>query len=489
MRILGPDVSPRRFPMDSDEVSLRRVIGLKKDQLYMNGRLASSRTEVQGALEAAGFSSSNPYYIVKQGQISRVACCSPKERLHLVREVAGAGVYTDKRRKAEEELANTQGFLREVGGSLREVTTRVEQLREEKEALEEWRRVDKERRVVEVAMVEADADEARSKLAKCKLADKAPEEVQELEALENRLMEKKKLVEDLRMEKQDVEAEVKIRRQTCEELLARREVLRLEEADMADEAPAEVEEELRSRCQALAGRRDEQGTRLAEVAERADQEEETLARATREREAAYRRLGRSKQFPTREARDAWIQGEVAAIQVGMGEKQRRLEELREDVVEAQGSMKKAERLEETRAEVEERVGAAHGQLTELLRETAELRRRHGAASSQLPELHRRLAGEEAAARSHRARLAGLGGLQQVLQGAESLTTVLQQVPALEGAYHGMVSRCIFHLQSLEIDFFCGCSCDIANYRTNYRNYRVFFFTGGTRLVPPKKFKC
>ena len=123
--------------MDSDEVSLRRVIGLKKDQLYMNGRLASSRTEVQGALEAAGFSSSNPYYIVKQGQISRVACCSPKERLHLVMEVAGAGVYTDKRRKAEEELANTQGFLREVGGSLREVTTRVEQLREEKEALED----------------------------------------------------------------------------------------------------------------------------------------------------------------------------------------------------------------------------------------------------------------------------------------------------------------------------------------------------------------
>ena len=337
--------------MDSDEVSLRRVIGLKKDQLYMNGRLASSRTEVQGALEAAGFSCSNPYYIVKQGQISRVACCSAKERLRLVREVAGAGVYTDKRRKAEEELANTQTLIKEVGGSMGEVTRRVEKLGEEKEALEEWRRVDKERRAVEAAMVEADADEARSKLAKCKVVDEAPEEVQELEAVENSLAETKKLVEDLRVEKQEVEAEVKTRRQACDVLLARKEELELEETDMADEAPAEVAEELRSRCRALAGRRGELGTGLAEEAERADREEERLTRATREREAAYRRLGRSKQFPTREARDAWIQGEVAAIQAGVEEKRRRLEEVREDVVEGKVSLEGAEKVEETRGEV------------------------------------------------------------------------------------------------------------------------------------------
>ena len=74
----------RRFPIDCDEVRIRRVIGSKKDQFFMNGKLASSRSEVQGTLEAAGFSLSNPYYIVKQGQISKVACCSGKDRLKLV---------------------------------------------------------------------------------------------------------------------------------------------------------------------------------------------------------------------------------------------------------------------------------------------------------------------------------------------------------------------------------------------------------------------
>ena len=56
----------RRFPLDCDEVSLRRVVGLKKDQLFLNGKAASSKTEVRSNLEAAGFSCSNPYYVVKQ---------------------------------------------------------------------------------------------------------------------------------------------------------------------------------------------------------------------------------------------------------------------------------------------------------------------------------------------------------------------------------------------------------------------------------------
>ena len=56
----------RRFPLDCDEVSLRRVVGLKKDQLFLNGKAATSKTEVRSNLEAAGFSCSNPYYVVRQ---------------------------------------------------------------------------------------------------------------------------------------------------------------------------------------------------------------------------------------------------------------------------------------------------------------------------------------------------------------------------------------------------------------------------------------
>lgn len=51
--------------IDKNEVYLRRVIGAKKDQYFLN-RKAVTKLDVMNLLESAGFSRSNPYYIVKQ---------------------------------------------------------------------------------------------------------------------------------------------------------------------------------------------------------------------------------------------------------------------------------------------------------------------------------------------------------------------------------------------------------------------------------------
>lgn len=55
--------------IDKDEVYLRRVIGSKKDQYFLNKKIVT-RNDVMNLLESAGFSRSNPYYIVKQGKVS-----------------------------------------------------------------------------------------------------------------------------------------------------------------------------------------------------------------------------------------------------------------------------------------------------------------------------------------------------------------------------------------------------------------------------------
>ena len=56
------------FQIDKDEVYLRRVIGSKKDQYFLNKKIVT-RSDVMNLLESAGFSRSNPYYIVKQGKV------------------------------------------------------------------------------------------------------------------------------------------------------------------------------------------------------------------------------------------------------------------------------------------------------------------------------------------------------------------------------------------------------------------------------------
>lgn len=56
------------FQIEHEEIYLRRVIGAKKDQYFLNKKVVP-RSEVMNLLESAGFSNSNPYYIVKQGKV------------------------------------------------------------------------------------------------------------------------------------------------------------------------------------------------------------------------------------------------------------------------------------------------------------------------------------------------------------------------------------------------------------------------------------
>lgn len=73
------------FQFDKDEVRLRRMIGPKKDQYLIDGK-GVTKQDVMNLLESAGFSRSNPYYIVKQGKVSDlcIGCAGFDQILFLV---------------------------------------------------------------------------------------------------------------------------------------------------------------------------------------------------------------------------------------------------------------------------------------------------------------------------------------------------------------------------------------------------------------------
>ena len=58
------------------------------------------KTDVMNLLESAGFSRSNPYYIVKQGRINQMAVAPDSQRLKLLREVAGTRVYDERKEES-----------------------------------------------------------------------------------------------------------------------------------------------------------------------------------------------------------------------------------------------------------------------------------------------------------------------------------------------------------------------------------------------------
>ena len=110
------DNSDHRFQTqeNSDEVVLRRCIGLKKDEFFLQ-RKRTTRNEIQSLLEGAGFSKSNPYFIVQQGKVQALCTMSDENRLRLLKEVAGTTVYDE--RKAESCLLYTSPSPRDLSTS------------------------------------------------------------------------------------------------------------------------------------------------------------------------------------------------------------------------------------------------------------------------------------------------------------------------------------------------------------------------------------
>jgi len=131
--------------IDKEEIFLRRVIGAKKDQYFLNKKVVP-RNEVVNLLESAGFSSSNPYYIVKQGKINQMATAADSYRLKLLREVAGTRVYDERKEESLNLLRETDSKVEKISEYLKTIEDRLQTLEEEKEELKEYQKWDKTRR-------------------------------------------------------------------------------------------------------------------------------------------------------------------------------------------------------------------------------------------------------------------------------------------------------------------------------------------------------
>jgi structural maintenance of chromosome 3 (chondroitin sulfate proteoglycan 6) len=142
------DNSDNRFPTGKDTLTLRRTIGLKKDE-YTIDRKAATKTEVENLLTSAGFSRSNPYYIVPQGRITWLTGSKDSERLDLLKEVAGTAVYEENRKESMRLIEETEWKRAKIDEMLAYIDERIGELSGEKETLAAYLEVDKEKRTFE----------------------------------------------------------------------------------------------------------------------------------------------------------------------------------------------------------------------------------------------------------------------------------------------------------------------------------------------------
>ncbi|KAI5450826.1 Structural maintenance of chromosomes protein 3 [Naganishia albida] len=359
------DNSDGRFPTSLPETILRRTIGLKKDE-YTLDRKSASKAEVLNLLESAGFSRSNPYYIVPQGRITSLTNMKDTERLDLLKEIAGTSVYENKRQESLKILEETNGKKEKITELLDRIKERLAELQEEQRELKQFQTEDKKRRCLEYTLYQKELEEVDQALARIEDGRRADvdNDNQKRQEFISREQEIKTLETDL--------ADARRRLTTAQRALASSQTdhsdlirARTELECQLDDA-RQLEEDGSSRREKWEEELAEVGTRVEEVEAEIEELQPELDEAQRDErrlqqsldtaqaklDALYAKQGRSDRFPSVEARDEYLTSEIETLESALEDTEADLEKQR-GVVDAMKA--KLEEVGQTRREREAEI--------------------------------------------------------------------------------------------------------------------------------------
>ncbi|AWP05970.1 putative structural maintenance of chromosomes protein 3 [Scophthalmus maximus] len=347
------DNSDNRLPIDKEEVSLRRVIGAKKDQYFLDKKMVT-KNDVMNLLESAGFSRSNPYYIVKQGKINQMATAPDSQRLKLLREVAGTRVYDERKEESISLMKETEGKREKINELLKYIEERLHTLEDEKEELAQYQKWDKMRRALEYTIYNQELNETRAKLDELsskretcgdksrQLRDAQQDARDKVEETERVVRELKSKISAMKEEREQLSTE-------RQEQIKQRTKLELKAKDLQDELAGNSEQRKRllKERQKLLEKIEEKQKELQEtepkfnmVKEKEERGISRLAQATQERTDLYAKQGRGSQFTSKEERDKWIKKELKSLDQAINDKKRQIAAIHKDLEDTETNKEK-----------------------------------------------------------------------------------------------------------------------------------------------------
>lgn len=374
------DNSDERFPTGRDEVVLRRTIGLQKDEYTLDHKHAS-KNDVMNLLESAGFSRSNPYYIVPQGRVTMLTNMKDSERLLLLKEVAGTQVYEQRRTESLKIMNDTDNKRTKIDELLKYIEERLGELEEEKEELRGYHEKDRERRCLEYTIYHREQVEIVAALEKLEEQRQRGSEMNEdaQEAYDERERNINELEKTISTTKQEAELLLQDKRQLEDERkqhVKHRAQLELDakaltdDQDQLEQAKERYEQEMAEIVEAIAERERELEELTPEYNEIKQKEHELrseLEEADATRQRLYAKQGRNTKFRTKKERDEWLKKEIEVCQVNLEKRENAKARLEKEVAEAE---KNADRLDEEIESIRARLDGRNAAMEEIQDEVA-----------------------------------------------------------------------------------------------------------------------
>jgi structural maintenance of chromosome 3 (chondroitin sulfate proteoglycan 6) len=318
------DNSDGRFPVDRPRVVLRRMFGLQKDE-YLLDRRNVSKAEVIALFESAGFSRSNPYYIVQQGKVAALCTMKDEQRLELLKEIAGTRTFEEKRAESLRILEDSADKRAKIGEILAYIEKRLNELESEKEELLAYQKVDRERRTLERAIYECELAELKTQLENLE-HERQHESAQlgklhqECRQIETELEELEQLIGENERERARLAADQGTMKQEHVKAVEKQSALESELALITQRLENETveldkaEEKLRELRQMAEQRRQERARILPEFERLRDEEQRLrveIAIGQQRLLQLQARQHRDVQFQSPAERDSWFREEIA----------------------------------------------------------------------------------------------------------------------------------------------------------------------------------
>lgn len=308
---------------EEPEVRIRRTVGLKQDEFRVNDRKFSA-SDVHQLLESAGFSSSNPYYVVEQGKIVSLVNMSEEDRYQLIKDVAGTKVYEARRSESEKILADTKVKQTQISDSINDLAKRLRELEAETSELKQFQDADREKRCIEYCIFNTELENAKESLQRLeeewsKKALLFSRTYDSDEASEQEVAQLSQKVVDISTQITRLEAEKTAVENDLGALTSKQAVADLDAADAAGKAALNnheqerLKEEVRKLEETMRGSAAELEKKRAIFHDKEKAAKLKLEEVETQRKALERlqeRRNRTKLFKSKSDRDKWLSDEI-----------------------------------------------------------------------------------------------------------------------------------------------------------------------------------
>lgn len=352
------DNSDDRFPTGKPELILRRTIGMKKDE-YSLDRKNATKSDVMNLLESAGFSRSNPYYIVPQGRVTALTNMKDNERLNLLKEVAGTQVYEARRAESLKIMNETNNKREKIDELLVYIKERLTELEEEKEELRDYQEKDKDRRCLQYTIDHREQVAIANELDN--LDDQRQGGVDDTDESSERFIQGEKELDEIKAQISELKQQVDFlkvdRRQLDDERKEKakaRAKIELEVKNLSDgqSAAQQARSHYESELEKVQSSIREHEEELAEVTprylEKLQQEgtiKTELSSAEDTRSGLYAKQGRNSRFRNKKERDDWLREAINSSYTDLSKVKAVRVQTTEDIAELENE------IEHTEAEI------------------------------------------------------------------------------------------------------------------------------------------